>query len=109
MTIGTRLHTLFFGKYVGSDDFGNRYYISRSNPRGARERRWVLYKGIPEPSKVPPLWHGWLHHKFDDVPSEMLQVHYNWEKEHQPNLTGTKGAYAPPGHLLKGQSCLIDI
>ena len=37
-TLGTRIHTLFFGKFVGKDSFGNRYYKSRSG------RRWVIYK-----------------------------------------------------------------
>ena len=25
-----------------------------------------------------------------------------WQKEHQPNPTGTPAAYLPPGHTLKG-------
>ena len=25
-----------------------------------------------------------------------------WQKDHQPNLTGTELAYRPPGHTLKG-------
>lgn len=102
MTIGTRLHTLLFGKHVGTDEFGNRYYTERANPKDRRTKRWVMYKGIAEPSKVPALWHGWLHYTLEELPSEMPRIHYAWEKEHLPNLTGTKGAYMPPGHVLKG-------
>ena len=29
-TLGTRLFTLFFGKLVGEDDFGNKYYESKT-------------------------------------------------------------------------------
>lgn len=102
MTIGTRLYTLFCGQHVGTDEFGNRYYQERSEPRGRRRRRWVMYKGIAEASKIPPLWHGWVHYTFDQLPTEMPRVHYQWEKEHLPNLTGTKAAYVPPGHVLRG-------
>ena len=28
-TFGTFLKTVFFGKYVGSDEYGNKYYISK--------------------------------------------------------------------------------
>ena len=28
-TIGTMLYTLFFGKFRGTDEFGNKYYESK--------------------------------------------------------------------------------
>ncbi len=101
-TIGTRLHTLLKGKHVGTDPFGNRYYVERSPEKGARTRRWVVYRGLAEPSKVPPMWHGWLHYTLPDPPKENAVKHYDWEKGHVPNLTGTAGAYLPPGHLKRG-------
>lgn len=88
---------------VGTDQFGNKYF--RASPRKGykRERRWVIYNGTPEASKVPPEWHGWLHHQNDTAP-ESTQESYRriWQKPHRPNLTGTNQAYRPPGHLLKG-------
>lgn len=98
-TIGTKIHTMLFGKFVGSDEFGNRYY-TRKTSQG--EKRWVMYNGKDEPSKVPPLWHGWLHYTLDEVPSASTVKHYKWEKQHLPNLTGTAGAYVPPGHIRRG-------
>ncbi|WP_375731173.1 NADH-ubiquinone oxidoreductase subunit NDUFA12 family protein [Azospirillum sp. B506] len=50
------------GAKVGSDRFGNVYYRSKDTQPGTRERRWVLYAGEPDASKIPPEWHGWLHH-----------------------------------------------
>ena len=94
MTMTTRLHTLFHGKLVGTDQFGNRYYTDKQ-----KKKRWVLYKGKAEPSKVPAEWHGWLHYTLD-APVEAAP--YAWKKEHLPNLTGTTHAYVPPGHLLRG-------
>lgn len=100
MSLETRILTCLFGSHVGTDRFGNRYYQTRRIPKEGRRRRWVVYKGIDEPSKVPPEWHGWLHYTTNDTPSETQR--YDWQKEHQPNLTSTAGAYMPPGHVLKG-------
>ena len=96
--------TLFSGaRKVGVDGFGNKYYRAKPRPGYKRERRWVIYKGTPEASKVPPEWHGWLHHQTDELPSEMeTSFRRSWQKPHQPNLTGTNMAYRPPGHILKG-------
>jgi NADH:ubiquinone oxidoreductase subunit len=98
MTITTRLYTLFHGRLVGTDQFGNRYFTEKKASKG---KRWVLYKGKAEPTKVPPEWHGWLHYTLD-APLTGNVTHYGWEKPHLPNLTGTVNAYVPPGHLLRG-------
>jgi NADH:ubiquinone oxidoreductase subunit len=109
ITLGTRLFTWLRGELVGTDQFGNRYYRDKRRPplkrgggRESRERRWVIYNGEPEASRVPPEWHGWLHHTFAEPPQDSGKRKYPWQKEHQPNLTGTPGAYRPPGSVLKG-------
>ena len=106
-TLGTWLLTWLRGERVGADDYGNQYYRLknfRPQPLGggrfSRERRWVIYKGEPEGSKVPPEWNAWLHHMHDEVPTPRQR--YPWEKPHQPNLTGTPEAYRPRGHDYKG-------
>jgi NADH:ubiquinone oxidoreductase subunit len=106
-TIGTRLLTWLRGELVGSDRYGNTYYrLKNDKPSGrgggrfSRERRWVIYKGEPEGSKVPSEWHAWLHHTVDEVPGD--RPRYSWEKEHQPNMTGTPLAYHPRGSVLLG-------
>lgn len=91
------------GKYVGSDVYGNKYYSGAARPGYQYNRRWVMYKDVPEASAVPPEWHGWLHHQTDTVPDENAESFRRpWQKPHQPNLTGTTATYLPPGHLLKG-------
>lgn len=100
-TIGTRLHTLLKGRCVGRDEYGNRYYEARRTRAGEKhKRRWVIYNGIIDASKVPPAWHGWLHYTHE-APLAHSRV-YAWQKEHKPNLTGTEGRYLPPGHISKG-------
>jgi NADH:ubiquinone oxidoreductase subunit len=101
MTVGTKLFTWLRGELVGSDKTGNRYYRDKKAAAGTRERRWVIYNGAPEASTVPAEWHGWLHHRTDDLPSAD-QPRRPWQAEHQPNLTGTAEAYRPPGSVLKG-------
>ena len=109
MTIGTRLFTWWKGELVGSDQLSNRYYRERGGGprvrgggRASRERRWVIYDGEAEASRVPPEWHAWLHHSVDAPPRPGQWPHYPWQKEHLPNLSGTPLAYRPPGSLLRG-------
>lgn len=93
-TLGTQLFTWRKGEVVGGDAEGNRYYQSRDG-----KRRWVIYNGECDASRVPPDWHGWLHHTFDDKPGTDPLPHQEWEKPHQDNLTGTANAYAPAGSM----------
>ena len=100
-TVGTALFTWLKGEYVGGDAYGNRYFQERSEVVGRRRRRWVLYHGEVEGSKVPAEWHAWLHHTCDVVPDVEAQ-RYDWEIPHIANLTGTPAAYQPPGAVAKG-------
>ena len=92
--IGTRLQTMFCGEKVGADDFGNVYYRDRKTAKGVREKRWVMYVGEPEASKVPAEWHIWLHHTANaPIPDSARRV---WQLPHLQNLTGTDQAWFPP-------------
>ncbi len=93
-TLGTRIFTWRKGVKVGEDDRGNVYYRTRDD-----RKRWVIYPGEPEATKVGPDWHGWLHRMYDEPPSERPLAHKPWEKPHHENLTGTDLAYVPPGSL----------
>ncbi len=92
-TLGTFIYTLFFGKFVGADEFGNKYYTNSSN-----EKRWVIYKDKVESSKIPSVWYLWIHFMKKNKPSESSDK-YSWQIKHKENLTGTKEAYKPEGSL----------
>lgn len=94
-TLGTRLFTARNGQKVGEDEQGNVFYQTRD---GAR--RWVIYNGEIEASRVSPEWHGWLHHTFEAPPTEQPLPRQPWQKPHKPNLTGSPAAYHPPGSIL---------
>ncbi|NJM30365.1 MAG: NADH:ubiquinone oxidoreductase subunit NDUFA12 [Rhizobiales bacterium] len=101
-TIGTRFFTWRKGEHVGTDESGNRYYRAKSAiPDSIPERRWVIYNGYAEASAIPPGWHGWIHHRVDEFPAGAASAR-EWEKPHQPNLTGTPHAYRPAGSILAG-------
>lgn len=92
-TIGTLLFTSRKGVKVGEDDQGNVYYKEKDG-----RKRWVIYKNGPvEASRISADWHGWLHYTMKDAPSEKPLVKKAWEKEHQPNKTGSAEAYLPAG------------
>ena len=101
MIFFSHLWTWFTGELVGVDHYGNRYYRNTSaRASDGRERRLVLYKGLPEASKVPPEWHIWLHHT-TDVPL-IKGSSPPWQKGHMPNLTGTPNRYLPSRHDERG-------
>ena len=102
-TFGTLWWTWRYGEPVGEDEFGNRYFRSKGgaiDPALGRERRWVIYNGLVEASRVPPSWHGWLHHTVPTPPTQEGYQPREWQRPHQPNLTGTPQALRPAGSTL---------
>jgi len=102
-TFGTQLWTWRFGELVGTDEQGNRYYRTagrKIDPTLGFERRWVIYNGLAEASRIPPDWHGWMHHTVDVAPTEESYTPREWQKPHVPNMTGTAFAYRPSGSTL---------
>ncbi len=93
-TINTQFYTWRKGVHVGEDAQGNVFYETRDG-----KRRWVIYNGDVEASRISADWHGWLHHTFKEPPTKTPLTHKSWEKPHQENLTGTAMAYAPAGSI----------
>lgn len=99
-TFSTMFNSALTGEQVGSDAQGNRYFRAKKpypkgHPRAGQERRWVIYDGANDASRVPAEWHGWLHGSFDSLPESNLPPPRIWEAEYTPNATGTKAAYRP--------------
>ena len=89
-TLNTQLFTWRKGIKVGEDAEGNVYYRNADS-----SKRWVIFNGEIEATRVNADWHGWLHHSWDETPEARPLAHKTWEKPHQENLTGTALAYAP--------------
>ena len=91
------------GEEIGRDHEGNVYYVDKAGKGTRQEKRWVVFNGgESEASRVPPEWHAWLHRQVDAPPAGENALRRPWQKPHQPNPTGTDGAYRPPGHVLEG-------
>ena len=102
-TLNTRFFTWRKGVRVGEDEQGNVFYQSSDGVK-----RWVIYNGLSEASRVSPEWHGWLHHTYQTPPTETPLHRKPWEKDHQENLTGSAQAYAPAGSLRKASKPSSD-
>ena len=88
-TFGTRLKTIFFGKFAGSDSLGNKYYESKNG------KRWIIYKDEIDASKIPNEWYSWIHFTKNRLEHIQDYKKYPWQKPHQQNLTGTSKSYHP--------------
>lgn len=95
-TLGTQIFTARKGVKVGEDEQGNVFYETRDG-----KRRWVIYNGEVEASRISADWHGWLHRTFAEPPTKAPLAHKEWEKPHMENLTGTALAYAPSGSIRR--------
>jgi NADH:ubiquinone oxidoreductase subunit len=100
-TLGALFDISRRARRVGQDQFGNVYFQERRSSLGDRPRRYVIYRGYADASRVPPDWYGWLHHTFAEPPTDVPLPRKPWEKEHVPNLTGTVYAYHPSGSLAR--------
>ena len=96
-TVGTSLFTWRHGTKMGEDSLGNIYYASKNG-----DKRWVMYNGSNDASRIPPDWYAWMHRMIDGVPDEALPPAPKFLKPATPNLTGTPQAYRPSGALERG-------
>ena len=88
-TFGTFFYTLFFGKLVGIDELGNKYYTNKTG------KRWVIYKGEINASKITTDWYLWIHGISNTIPLDNAQKKFSWQKPHKDNKTGTKDSFKP--------------
>ncbi len=96
-SLGTALFTRRHGAKVGTDSLGNIYYRSKKG-----DRRWVIYNGSNDASRIPPDWYAWIHRMIDRPPDEALPPPPKFLKDPNPNMTGTAKAYRPSGALEMG-------
>ncbi len=87
-TFGTFLKTLIYGKFVGSDEYGNKYYQSKKN------ERWVIYANNIEATRITSDWYLWIHHTIDKIPNKS-ETKYKWQKKHLENQSGTSNSFKP--------------
>src|SRR6476659_8138976 len=99
-TWGTGLFTRMHGAEVGRDDAGNVYYQSK---KGDLKRRWDIYNGNNDGSRVPPAWQMWLKGTIAYLPDKSPPPRRTCQRPAEPNLTGTLAAFRPDGALGSGR------
>ena len=95
---GTTIFSRRNGEEVGRDAQGNVYFKHRKDPA----RRWVMYSGGNDSSRVAPGWNAWLRGTIDDIPDKSLPPRRAFEAAPQPNLTGSDQAWRPAGSIRAG-------
>ena len=89
--LGTLIYSFLFGKKVGQDKNGNKFYINKYNSK----KKWVIYNKLVDPTSLMVVWQIWLTNKKKDLPIELNSKNHIWQKERKPNYSGTKKSYHP--------------
>ena len=95
---GTSIFSRRHGQEVGRDEAGNIYFRHRQDSA----RRWVMFNGDNDSSRVPPGWNAWLRGTIADLPDESLPARRAFETAPLANVTGTAHAYRPGGAIGSG-------
>ena len=72
-----------------TDEIGNLYYSNNVNYNDLNAKRWVIFNGEIEASKIPPHWHAWLHKSIDIPPLNYSNINIHGKKIMKKMLTGT--------------------
>ena len=89
-TLGTRIYTFLNGRLVGKDEFGNKYFENKK-----KNKRWVIYSGEIDASKISNDWYSWIHFTKNKIEFKTNIKKYDWQQPHSENKTGTSKAYHP--------------
>lgn len=89
MNLLNKIKIKFSSNKIGIDEFGNSYFEKKHSSGSSKKKRFVIYRGEVEASKVPSQWHRWLHYTCDEAPINIDTNKNSWQKIHLPNLTGT--------------------
>lgn len=95
-TLSLMLFTRRHGTLIGADQFGNQYYQHASS-KDILHKRWVVYNGYADASRIPPSWKAWLYDEACDPPDNSPDTRKPWIMPYEENLTGTPEAYKPKG------------
>ena len=78
---------LIFGKFVGSDEHGNKYYMSKKMSVGLFNKKYRSYKNYLRLVL-------WIHHTVDKIPNNK-DTKYSWQKKHLENQTNFENSFKP--------------
>ena len=74
MNVVSQILIRFSSNLIGEDQYGNKYYSQKKT-----DKRFVIFNGKVEASKIPPMWHAWLH-KITSKPPLKRKKYMNGKK-----------------------------
>ena len=107
MKLLVSIYLQFFGNKVGEDEYGNQFFELNRKDYLGRKKRYCLYKGIPEASKISPEWHPFMHYQIDAKNVRTTFKQYKWQKPYVPDTTLSKNKYLPKDHPLYNKNSSI--
>ena len=60
-----------------------------------KKKRWIIYKGEIDASKISNEWFSWIHFTKNKMEINKNVKKYSWQKPHSSNKTGTSESYHP--------------
>ncbi|ODV92309.1 hypothetical protein CANCADRAFT_84820 [Tortispora caseinolytica NRRL Y-17796] len=95
-----QLGDIKYGRLVGTDSYGNKYYENAEEDEIHLRTRWVIYKQYyPDPATLEESWHAWLAHGLKEAPTELAPENIVHRKYPVPKTkqfaSGTPAAYVP--------------
>lgn len=95
-----RIYLNFAGTKVGVDDYGNKYFELKRTDSFGRKKRYCLYNGKPEASKISPEWFPFMHYQIEASDVIKNRKQYKWQRNALPDLTLSEIKYLPKNHPL---------
>jgi NADH:ubiquinone oxidoreductase subunit len=95
-----RIYLHFFATKVGSDEYGNQFFELKTSDYLGRKKRYCLYNGYVEASKISPEWHPFMHYQIEAKAVKKTFKQYKWQKPFVPDTTLSGSKFLPKNHLL---------
>jgi len=95
-----RIYLFFCGTKIGIDQYGNQYFEVKRTDSFGRKKRFCLYNGTPEASKISPEWHLFMHYQIEAKDVKTNYKQHKWQKPFVPDITLSDAKYLPKNHPL---------
>ena len=102
-----KIYLYFCGVKVGEDEYGNQFFELKRTDYLGRKKRYCLYNGIPEASKISPEWHPFMHYQIEAKDVKTTFKQYKWQKSAVPDATLSQKKYLPRHHFLYNKNLSI--
>lgn len=104
MKILVKIYLKLFATKVGEDEYGNQFFELKRTDYLGRKKRYCLYKGYVEASKISPEWHPFMHYQIAAKDVKTTYKQYKWQKPAIPDTTLSNYKFLPKNHMLYNEN-----